>query len=173
MSGLTITKDNVPALMAAIKALTKDRVLVGIPAEHADRKPDADDPNPEINNAEIGYLNEFGMPEQNLPARPHLVPGIQRVIPKITGAYKAAATKAIDGDIAAVQATETKIGFLATSSVKSFISEGLSPPLSERTLDERKRRGVRRTNPLQDTGQYRSSIDFVIRPAKNVKRLGK
>ena len=170
---MTITKDGVPALLAAIKALTKDRVLVGIPAEKADRQPDPNDPNPEINNAEIGYLNEFGDPSINLPARPHLIPGIQRAMPKIEEAYKAAATRAIDGDIAAVQAAETKIGFLATSSVKSLISDGLTPALSDRTLAERKRRGVTRTNPLQDTGQYRNNIDFVIRPATGVKRLGK
>lgn len=168
---MKVTKDRVPAMLAAIKALTKDRVLVGIPSEKAFRDPDPSEPRPEINNAEIGYLNEFGMPEINLPARPHLVPGIQRALPKIEKAYRDIAVKALDGDIAAVQAGETRIGFMATSAVKSMISEGLSPPLSERTLAERKRRGVKRTKPLQDTGQYRNNIDFVVRPAKGVKRL--
>ena len=170
---MAVTKDGVPALMASIKALTKDRVLVGIPAEKADREPDPSDPKPDLNNAEIGYLNEFGAPEQNLPARPHLVPGIQRALPKIEEAYKAAATKALGGDQAAVKSAETKVGFIATSSVKLLIAEGLSPPLSEATLDERKRRGVTRTNPLQDTGQYRNNIDFVIRPAGTVKKKGR
>lgn len=169
MTGTTVTKDHTSAVLAAIKALAKDRVLVGIPAEKADRDPDPDEPNPEINNAEIGYLNEFGAPEQNLPARPHLVPGIQRVLPKITEAYKQAGKLALDGNVSAIRAAETKIGFMATSSVKNLIAEGLSPALSERTLDERNRRGVTRTNPLQDTGQYRNNIDFVVRPAAGVK----
>lgn len=171
MSGMKVVKDNVPKVMAAIKALTKDRILIGIPSEKAFRPPSIDEPKPEINNAEIGYLNEFGAPEQNLPARPHLVPGIQVVEPKIADAYRDAAKKALDGNIGAIVAAESKIGFLATSSVKSLIAGGLSPALSERTLAERKRRGVTRTNPLQDTGQYRNNIDFVIRPAKGVKRI--
>ncbi len=172
MSGMKVTKDRTAAVLAAIKALTKDRVLVGIPSEKAYRAPEPDEPLPDINNAEIGYLNEFGMPEIGLPARPHLVPGIRRALPKIEKAYRDAAVKALDGDQAAVQAAETKIGFLATSSVKSLIADGLAPPLSERTVAERKRRGVTRTNPLQDSGQYRNNIDFVIRPAKGVKRVG-
>jgi hypothetical protein len=172
-SGLKITKDRVPEVMAALKALVKDRVLIGIPSEKAFRAPDADDPHPEINNAEIGYLNEFGVPEMNIPARPHLVPGIKKALPQIEKIYRAAAIKVLDGDIRAVGQAETRVGSAATSAVKNMISDVLPPPLSERTLEERRRRGVTRTTPLQDTGQYRNNIDFVVRPAKNVKVLGK
>lgn len=172
-SGLKITKDRVPEIMAALKSLVKDRVLVGIPSEKAFRTPDADDPHPDINNAEIGYLSEFGAPEINLPARPHLVPGIKSAMPKIEKVYRDAAIKVMDGDTQAVGRAETQVGFIATSAVKTLITDVLSPPLSERTLEERRRRGRTGETPLLDTGQYRNNIDFVVRPAKNVKVIGK
>lgn len=170
---MKVTKDRTKEVMAAIKALTKDRVLVGIPAEKAFRDPEPDDPHPEINNAEIGYLNEFGVPEKNIPARPHLAPGVRNVtliaIPRI---YKEAALKALTGDTQAVADAHEKVGFTATSSVKALITEGIGPPLADSTIRDRKARGRTGETPLLDTGQYRRNIDFVVLPASQVKKVG-
>lgn len=169
-----VKRDRSKQVKAAIMALGKDRILIGIPSEKAFRTPEPGETHT-LNNAEIGYLQENGAPEINLPARPHLVPGVKRVQDKIADEYRAAIkTITLSTDPKAkVVAIETKIGFMATNSVKSLIAGGLSPALSERTLAERKRRGVTRTNPLQDTGQYRNNIDFVIRPAGSVKKRKK
>lgn len=165
MNEVKVTKDRTAALKAAIKALIQDRVLVGIPSEKAFRDPDPEDPNPQLNNAEIGYLNEFGAPDANIPARPHLVPGTRKVLPKIEKLYRAAAIKALDGDAAAVHEANGKVGFTATSSIKGYITDGIAPPLAESTIRDRKRRGRDGETPLLDTGQYRRNIDFVIRAA--------
>lgn len=170
MIGLKVTHDGTAAMKAALKALTQDRVLVGIPSEKAFRDPEPDDPHPELNNAEIGYLNEFGAPEANIPARPHLVPGVAKAtkeaVPKI---YADAATKALDGNLSAVKDAHGKVGFTATSSVKNLIADGIDPALADSTIAKRKARGRTGTTPLLDTGQYRRNIDFVIRPAGGVK----
>lgn len=170
MSGIKVTKDQTAGMLAAIKALTKDRVLVGIPSEKAFRAPDADDPHPELNNAEIGFLMEFGAPDANIPARPHLVPGVQAstkdAIPKL---YREAADKALAGDMKAVDDAHVKVGFTATSSVKNLIRSGIAPPLAEATIADRKRRGRMGTTPLLDTGQYVRNLDFVVKPAGQVK----
>ena len=50
-----VTKDDVAKVIGALTALTKQEVLVGIPAASAGR----DDGSP-INNAELGYLLNFG-----------------------------------------------------------------------------------------------------------------
>ncbi|PTR06439.1 MULTISPECIES: hypothetical protein [unclassified Novosphingobium] len=164
-NGTTVTKDRTAAVKAALKALVKDRVLVGIPSEKAFRDPEPDEPRPALNNAEIGYLNEFGAPEANIPARPHLVPGTQKALPKVEKFYREAAPKVLDGNSEAIRAAHGKVGFTVTSSIKNLITDGIAPPLAERTLENRKRRGREGETPLLDTGQYRRNIDFVIRPA--------
>lgn len=164
-----VTKDRTRELMAAIDALVKDRVLIGIPAGNAVREPDADDPKPEINNAEIGYLNEFGMPEINLPARPHLIPGVKAALPKIEAKYRKAATVALDGKAGEVKKAHEQVGIIARNAVQQKISDGPFVPLAERTLAARRKRGVTRTKPLIDKGEYRRNINYVVRPAKDVK----
>ncbi len=72
-SGVTIRADNAQSILDALKSLTKKDVLVGIPAEDSDR-----DDVP-FGNAGIGYINEYGSPAQNIPPRPHLVPGVKSV----------------------------------------------------------------------------------------------
>lgn len=173
-SGVTVTKDIRKDVMRAFKAMAQDTVLIGVPSEKAFREPTQDEPKPPINNAEIGYISEFGAPEANIPARPHLVPGIKQALPKIVTVYAEVLPKvAATGNVSALRAAETKIGFIATSSVKSMIEDVIGPPLAESTLEARRRRGRSGETPLLDTGSYRNSIDFVIAPAVNVKNLGK
>jgi len=166
---LKVTKDGVPAFLKAIKALTEDRVLVGISAEHAFREPTDDDPHPEINNAEIGYLNEFGAPEINLPARPHLIPGVERAMPGVIKTYQTAAKLVLDGQFDKAKGAHMKVGIDASSSVKNLITQIIPPPLSPRTVADRKARGRTGTTPLIDTGQYRRNIDYAVKSASDVK----
>lgn len=170
MKGVTVVSDKTAMLKAAIKALTKGRVLVGIPSEDAQREPEPDEPSPDINNAEIGYLNEFGMPEINLPARPHLVPGVEDALPQVTITYRKAAADALDGKIEDVNKAHAKVGLQAVSKVQARITDGPFVPLSEATIANRKARGRTGEKPLIDTGQYRRSITYVVRPAKGQGR---
>lgn len=169
MSNVRVTQDRTAAVKAALKALVQDRVLVGIASEHAFRDPEPEDPTPHLNNAEIGYLNEFGAPDANIPARPHLVPGTQGALPKVEKIYRDAAPKALNGDVAAIRAAHGKVGFTVTSAVKNLITDGIDPPLADSTVRQRKRRGRDGETPLLDTGQYRRNIDFAVRAAKGVK----
>ena len=183
---LTVTQDKVAEFLKGIKSLTDNVVLVGIPADKAFREPSEDDPHPHINNAEIGYLNEFGDPAMNLPARPHLVPGIRKALPKIEKAYKKAAQLALSGDIGKALQVHDVVGTMAVSSVKGLITAGLSPPLADRTLQariDRKKAGIgikkgakaelasraagnaagtEFAKPLIDTGQYFRNITYVV-----------
>lgn len=172
-SGVKVVEDRRKAVFSAFRALVKDRVLVGISAENAFRAPDPEDLNPGLNNAEIGYLNEFGAPEANIPARPHLVPGVQKALPQITKLYRAAVTRAAAGDIKGVREIEAQIGFTATSSVKSLIADGIDPKLADSTIEKRKRNGRSRTTPLLDTGGYRDAIDFVVSTNGKAGKKGK
>jgi len=54
-----ITKNNLPNLLAAVKRLTSQELLVGVPAETAHRDIEGGDRG-DVSNAVIGYLQEFG-----------------------------------------------------------------------------------------------------------------
>lgn len=153
-----ITKDRLPDLLKAIRDLTSKEVLVGIPDTAAGR--DGDGP---ISNAEIGYLMETGSPSQNIPERPHLVPGVQVAREKIERRMKAGAEAALSGKSADIDATLTAVGITAENAVKAKITEGPFAALSPKTLAKRRAKGRTGEKPLIDTGQYRRTITHVVR----------
>jgi hypothetical protein len=153
-----VTKDGVPALLKAIKDLTSKEVLVGIPDVAAGRN-DAD----AISNAEIGNLMETGSPAQNIPPRPHLVPGVEGARDKIEKRLKAGAEAALSGKASDADATLTAVGILGENAVKAKITDGPFVPLSPKTIAKRKAKGRTGTKPLIDTSQYRRAITHVVR----------
>ncbi|MFG1417178.1 hypothetical protein V5F38_05110 [Xanthobacter sp. V0B-10] len=160
------TKNKVSGVIASLKGLTKQDVLVGIPDENAPRTEAEEEARrgEPINNATIGYINELGSPAGNIPARPHLMPGIDRAKDKIASHLVTGAKGTLSGVADAASIALEKVGLEATSAVKMVITEVIPPPLAERTLADRKARGRTGETPLIDTGQYRNSITYVVRP---------
>lgn len=184
MSGtLKVKVDNVDAVMRSITALTKQRVLIGIPATNAGRKEGP------IDNASIGYVHEFGSPKQNIPPRPFLVPGVrdshQRVIGNLRRALVLSCARLPD------QAEKQLhiAGMAAASSVKMKMRQGPFIPLSDVTLWARVNRNTTKgyagsrkgaalelaaraqgaapstdfAKPLIDTAQLLKAVTYVIR----------
>lgn len=158
-----MTKDRLGAVLKGIRELERHQVLVGVPAKTADRQPDPQDPGP-INNATIGYLMETGSPAANIPARPHLQPGIEDARETIVAEYRTGADAVLDGKVSNADTIHTRVGLTAQASVRRKITDGPFEALAPATLADRKRRGRKGEKPLIDTGQYRQSINFVIRP---------
>lgn len=174
------------AVLKAIRELANSEVLVGIPSDseqpHLGNSPigpeaRTDTPNG-IGNAALGYIHETGMPEQNIPARPFLAPGVEKVKVEITKRLKDAATAAMAGKKEVVQKNLHAVGLIAQASVRNTIAQGIPPPLSQRTVDARRRRtkgssyrrkasGPASTTPLYDTGQLVQSISYVIRKKRS------
>ena len=162
-----ITKDQVPLLLQAIEGLTRQEVLVGIPGDVPARTAVAG--KPPITNPVIGYLNEFGSPAANIPARPFLQPGVNNAIPAIIARLRAGAIKALAFPVDPDVGTRTLmgVGLLVQNSVRAVITGVIPPPLAASTLRARRTRKVAPrtgTVPLVDTGSLRRSISFVIRP---------
>ena len=184
-------KDGLPAALKAIKALTARQVLVGIPDDTADRD-DVPGEGP-ITTAALGYIHEFGAPEQNIPARPFLLPGIAAIKTKAAKTLGDGARKALAGDLEAPEQALIKTGLTAQLSVQNVINEGDFAPLAYSTIEDRARRGRKgaqaeldirdqgygphderarddaglaqsneNVRPLQDTGQLRNAITFVV-----------
>ena len=189
-SGATITKDDVGKVKAALGRLSDQVVLVGVPADKAPRtiqRGDVGKPHPTqgrkvtmadvgtssgepINNAELGYIHEFGAPEAHIPPRPFLLPGVAGAGPQINPVLKAAGLKALDNDFEAVKQLLNRVGIVASVNVKKLITAGLSPGLAAGTRRKRDgsldAAGLAARKPLIDTGALLNSITYVVTTIK-------
>ena len=162
-SGVTTTKDELEKITKMVKALGRRQVLVGVPSSTTRRDPEPGEPA-DINNATIGYLMENGSPANNIPARPHLVPGVENVLDKVALALGQAAKLAMSGGSEEkIEANLEIAGQKARDGVKNKISSGPFTPLKEDMIKARKRRGRTGEKPLIDTTQYQNSITYVLR----------
>lgn len=153
-----ITVDKMASIIKAIDDLGAKDVLVGIPEGNTDRK--SGDP---ATNALIGYVQEFGSPANNIPARPFLIPGVQDIQKPAADRLKIAAQRALSGDLSQAEKQLHAAGLMGQNSARAKINSNIQPKLSERTLAARRARGVTRENTLVDSGQLRSAITYVIR----------
>lgn len=167
----------------SIRRLARKRLLVGIPME-ADQLTATRVGGTTFGNVSRGYVFEFGSPATNMPARPHLVPGVQKAMSDIEPRLRAAAQAALTGDDSGVDGYLGQAGQSAVNSVKGLITAKLSPDIQPASYLQRitghsgrQRRARRRgqsmmelarqeasqATPLVDTGNYRDSIQWVIR----------
>jgi hypothetical protein len=179
--GLHTVANNLPAVTKAIRDLSYQRVMVGVPSTMAS----VGHSNP--SNAELAYIHEHGAPEANIPARPFLGPGIKRVKGKLELYLRAAGKAALSGKPDEVLKRLHAAGLTASASARNVITEGIPPPLAARTVAgriarrksatwKRQKRAAVAANvaagnapgaglftPLIDTGALRASITYVIR----------
>ncbi|MNO38279.1 hypothetical protein D3C76_283800 [compost metagenome] len=158
MKGVKVVVDRVDEVMKALRTMTAEEVLVGVPMDENARD---DDP---IGNAQIGFLNENGSEAANIPPAPHLVPGVEKVAERCADLIAKGAAAAMTGDFGALTKGYNQAGLVAQASVKNQIrsQEGFDP-LSEVTLEQRQKSGFKGTKRLIHTGQYMNSITYVIR----------
>lgn len=90
-----------------------------------------------MTNAAIAFVQEFGSPAQNIPARPFLVPGVQHAERAVLPHLKAAIEGALDSKPSRVNAELHACGELAVASVRKQISSNIPPPLSPATIRNR------------------------------------
>jgi hypothetical protein len=174
--GVEVTIDKTADVAAAIKRLTKTKVLVGFPQSTSRRD------EGKLSNAELAYIHENGAPEVNIPARPFLVPGVRKIQDTVTvPGFKKAGQLAFAGDWAGAERTLGVVGQKAADSARDTITAGLEPPLKPGTVAGRLRRlagyqkagsqkrsqmlaqALTNAKPLIDTGQLMRAITWVIR----------
>jgi hypothetical protein len=168
--GIKVTIDRVAIVEKAIAELAQTRVMVGIPM---DSEKNTRDDGAELTNAEIGYINEIGAPEANLPPRPFLVPGVAGIKDEVISRLKAVGRDALAGKASAVTKGLMALGLVGQNAVREKITAGPFVPLSPRTIAARRRKHIGRqaitaadVTPLVSTGQLRNAITFAIRKIK-------
>lgn len=164
-SGLTVRADNAASILESLKKLSGMDVLVGIPADKAEREDGA-----KLNNAEIGYLQSTGATIQldgvtvTLPPRPFLDMGIENTKPRTIEYLKAAATAALEGNSDSAMRELERAGIVASDGAKAVISAGDQlHPLSEKTKEKRREQGIPGDKPLYAHGYLLRSITYVVR----------
>lgn len=158
-----LTVDTVPKLVAALLALEHREVLVGVPEQKTDRRRKTGEKRQPITNAQLAYIQNYGSPARNIPARPFMEPGIKDAQPQIEKALRGAAEAALEGNASGVEDGFDKAGLVAVNGIRNKIRTGPFVPLKPSTLKARKRRGRTGDKPLQDTGQMRNAITYVKR----------
>ncbi len=180
---LRMTGDRLSVLRDKIKELASKEVLVGFP-----EGPPRGDDTP-LTNAALAYIHDNGAPEQNIPARPFMVPGIAAVQDQIADTLTAGARRlVVVGDRAlSIDKELTRVGLMAVTSIRRTVTAGVPPPLADVTLRDRLRRHKGRAGeklelesramgnapstdfakPLIDTGQLYRAVDYVIRERKD------
>ena len=150
-------KDSAQGIEFALEEIVKREVLVGIPAANADREDGAP-----MNNAARLYIHENGSPAANIPARPTVMPGIAAVQDKISDYLRGAALAALSGDTGKIDVSLHNAGTVARDSIKSKINSNTPPPLAQRTIEDRQKRGKQSTKTLVDEGEMRNAVNYVI-----------
>jgi hypothetical protein len=160
-TGLTVLHDNLAKMAEGIQKLATTRVMVGVPADKADRK---DGP---INNAALAYIHDKGAPEANIPAPPFMEPAIESKAREIRDALGKAGELALEAGPDAVDRQFHRVGAIGRDAIKAKITDGPFAPLKPSTIAARKRKRKSRNNedikPLIDTGSLRNSIDYVLK----------
>lgn len=165
-SGITITVDNTDALRAAVKSMTREQVLVGVPQDTTGRQAS----EPEMTNAALAYVHNFGSPARNIPARPFMEPGVKDAKGKVVSTLKSAGKAALAGDLSAVNRALHTVGLVCQNAIKMKITTGPFEPLKPATIAARRRKHQGRqaesaedVTPLIDTAQMRNAINYVVR----------
>jgi hypothetical protein len=186
---VTITKtvDRLDDLLKALKEFSRERVLVGVAADTAQRE----DGGP-INNATIGLIMEKGSPAANIPARPWLAPGIMSARTAVLSVYLTATRRAFRTYSGApIHVAHARAGAIARDAVKKYIKSANFQPLAKSTVAARfRQRGAKRRRksetqylaavaggmpadkaqglygiqPLINSGTFLNSVTYAVRP---------
>lgn len=154
---LKVLKDFTKSFQKTIETLKNKEVLIGIPDNGKARRDD------EISNATLLFINNFGSPANNIPARPVVNIGMKNAYPDIVQEMKKAAQAALKGT-GNLDKYYERCGVIGSNSIKRVIDdqEGIEH-ISFATALSRLRKGFNGDKALLVTGQMRNAITYVVK----------
>lgn len=191
-SGVSVKQHkSVADIVKGLDALASREVLVGFPEDTTERQEDEEEEKKDLTNAALGYIHDNGAPEENIPARPFMRPGINNARPKLIKIARKMAKEVVQGDGDGATIAEQgyhAMGLVAQAAIRNVINDGVDPPLADSTLRARARRGRKGAKeelenrakgmppgkdlakPLVDTGQMRNAVNYAVRDRKKRSR---
>lgn len=138
----------------AMKYLRKTEVLAGIPQEESGRN------SSKISNAQLAFIHNNGSPIQGIPARPFMLPALEKKKEEIKEQLKKASQNTANGNINETEKALNFAGMIARDAIKAEFFNNNWSPLKAATVKKRKNGG---DSPLFDTGELLNSIHYVVR----------
>lgn len=132
--------DKLSQVINNIVALSKKRVLVGVPADENERKDEEGRPE-KVGNAALAAIHNEGSELQNIPPRPFIDLGIKNTQERVNIHFLAAAKAQLNDDQEKVLMSLNKAGQIARDGIKNVLrtGDGLDP-LTRETLLARTRK---------------------------------
>jgi len=151
---MTVTIKGGRGLSAHIEKIRKQygeapTLLVGVP-KSAGNYEDG------VHTATVAAVQEFGSADGRIPERSFLRAGIEDGRDKIIKAYEKVLPQVSDGKMD-IETAQSLVGEIAVGHIKERISDGISPPNAQSTIDAKGS-----STPLIDTGHLRQSITYVL-----------
>lgn len=163
---MKVTSDFTSDFNAIIKRFRNDEVLVGIPESEASRD-HADGESVGVNNATLLAINNFGSPQNNIPARPVMQNGIKNADARIVDQFRQAAKSGLTSGADGLDVFYNRAGIIASTSIKKAINDqDFDDEPAPATLAIRRAHGFKGTKSLIVTGQMRNAITYVLRGEK-------
>lgn len=158
-----VTVDTVRQFVKALEQFESQEVVVGVPEEKAPRNhTELEGRRGEpANNALIAYVQNFGHAALGIPAREFMESGIELKRDELEKEMFRTGQDVLDGKRPTTGFH--RVGLTAQNGIRERIGQNLPPPLKPGTLAARRHRGRTGTMTLQDTGQLRNSMTYVIR----------
>jgi len=141
-------------------------VKTGLPAEGQDTEANHED-SEGLTNLDLGFIHEFGNPDQNIPERSHVRAAFDNNKKDLQKMTDTLAGKILDGK-ETVESSLDKIGLKKVANIQNLVRSGEElEELSETTKKIRlKKTGDSDPTPLIDTAQYLNSITSVKKMEK-------
>lgn len=149
---------NVRQLNKSIEKLKQMAIYVGIAADS--KKDKRRDGGP--NNFILGYIHEKGSPAMNIPARPFLVPGVNKAKAKITKGMEAAMQAALHEKTQEVKILLDNVGSDAAKSVQIYMTQANFEPLKPASIRNRHRSRETKSKREGENNMDASSIRPLI-----------
>jgi hypothetical protein len=128
--GTSLRSIDLSKLGKVIEAVAKRDVLVGYPHESSARKD-----GEAMNNAARAYILNYGSQAAHIPAREFMGSGIVDIMPRAGKTMELAVRRATQKlDVTELDKALTRVGIMATNSIKRKIQSNLPPPLSVFTV---------------------------------------
>lgn len=110
---------------------------------------------------DVARKNEYGDVGQGQPPRPFMRLAIENIKDNAQDIVGEGILQSMGGDISMVDVLG-ELGGYSVAEVQAAIRNVTGPPLAERTLEERRKRGNTSVKPLEDTFKMINAVDYKV-----------
>lgn len=140
-------------ILKALKKLNERYVEIGVLG---------DDGKGDVNIVEIATIHEYGAPKAGIPERSFIRANFDKHEDEYLEQIKGYLDRVLQGEIRA-KTLYTKMGQTVAQDTQKHIRARIPPALKPQTIKARKKRKIKGTKPLIDTGRLIGAISYEVK----------